>query len=123
MEVKMSRDRKLMTSGAAQITLAPDRGRVLQVGIAGHDAFWENRAWSGDWNVGGDRLWLAPEVAWNWKTMKVDFTQCEVPEEEDSGRWQVTSESDDYCRIEQRVTLAHRHRAGRSPLIYAETLR
>jgi hypothetical protein len=39
----------------AVLTFAPDRGRVLQVRVAGHDAYWTDPGAS-DWNVGGDRV-------------------------------------------------------------------
>ena len=54
-------------TSAGTITLLPQRGRVLQVTVAGQDAFWVNPNWTGDWNVGGDRLWVGPEISWFWK--------------------------------------------------------
>ena len=49
---------------AGAVTLYPSRGRVLQAEIDGERAFWNNPSDAPDWNVGGDRLWVAPEVHW-----------------------------------------------------------
>ncbi len=93
------------------ITLLPDRGRVLQVTVGGLAAYWRNPAWTGDWNVGGDRLWVAPEVDWHWQTLvEPDFTKYGVPAAVDPGRWQVDVFEPGFCQVRQTVRLRSHHR-------------
>lgn len=86
----------------------PTRGRMLQVRIDGVPAFWENPDWSGDWNVGGDRIWVGPEIAWHWKkTDTVDFAQYDVPETNDSENWTVEEQADGRCRVRKEAEMRH----------------
>ena len=95
---------------AGAVTLYPSCGRVLQAEIEGERAFWNNPSDARGWNVGGDRLWVAPEVHWYWKTLeKVDFARYEVPEAVDPGNWTVTRTDKNYCRISQQVFLRNHH--------------
>jgi hypothetical protein len=93
------------------ITLLPLCGRVLQVEVADCGAYWVNAGWTGDWNAGGDRLWLAPEVDWHWKTRKAaDFAQYEVQGTVDPGAWDLVAQSGDFCQVRQNARLRNRHR-------------
>lgn len=95
---------------AASISLLPERGRVLQVEVNGHNAFWTPHAPTDDWNVGGDRLWVAPEAAWFWKTLeRVDFTKYEIPSSLDPGHWKLIRSDDDFCEMSQQTTLHQQH--------------
>ncbi len=99
-------------SSAGRLTLLPERGRMLQAEVGGHSAFWVNPNPGDTWNVGGDRLWCAPESDWNWKTLgPFDFTQYEVPAAMDPGEWKITEESEDRCTMEMLARLRHQHRA------------
>jgi hypothetical protein len=96
-----------------KLTLLPERGRVLQVTVGGHAAFWTNSRWSGDWNVGGDRLWVSPETDWHWQTRKrIDWSRYEVPASFDPGGWKAADRQPGYCRVWQRCRIKHQHRAG-----------
>jgi len=104
-------DKIIWQSAGGEIELLPANGRVLQARVGEHRAFWTNDQWSGDWNAGGDRLWLGPEVSWFWKSVeKFDVTQHEVPAAIDPGAWHVISSDDDHCNLEQEVLLRHRRR-------------
>lgn len=95
------------------ITLLPQRGRVLQAEIKGSTAFWANQNWTGDWNIGGDRLWLAPEVDWHWKTRQTaDFAQYRVQSNVDPGSWKLEARSKGFCRVRQISRLRNNHRAS-----------
>ena len=90
------------------ITLWPRWGRVGQVRVGGHDAFWANPTWKGDWNVGGDRLWVSPEVTWYCKSRnKLDSSQYFVPTAMDDGRWETQRRAPGCLEIRQRFTLRH----------------
>jgi hypothetical protein len=88
----------------ATLTFDPERGRVLQVRVAGRGAYWTDPA-ATDWNVGGDRLWFGPEVSWFWRDpVADDSTDYVVPDEIDPGRWRVEALDERSCRL---VTVAH----------------
>ncbi|HEY3333012.1 MAG TPA: DUF6786 family protein [Capsulimonadaceae bacterium] len=90
----------------AQLTVLPDRGRVLQVSMDGHNAFWVNTAPDGGWNVGGDRLWLGPENDWNWQTTgPADFAKYAVPGAMDPGAWVVVESTDTGCMLRHSGTI------------------
>ncbi len=107
-------------TGSGSVTLMPERGRVLQVTVSGRKMLWENPGWPGDWNVGGDRLWVSPELAWNWKTLKkVDFTKHSVPKAMDPGKWRLEEYGKGYCRVKRDAVLRHLHRKGKVRLTLA----
>lgn len=74
------------------ITVRPDMGRVLQVDCGGHHVFWNHPdPDAAGWNIGGDRLWLAPESEWFWlRPGTTDYQFHQVPAAIDPGTWQVT---------------------------------
>jgi hypothetical protein len=97
----------------ADLTFTPERGRVLQVRIAGRDAYWTDPS-AVDWNVGGDRLWFGPEVSWFWRDpVGDDSTDYVVPDEIDPGRWRVDSLDERSCRLLTVAHLEDLHGAGR----------
>jgi hypothetical protein len=70
-----------------RLDLAP--GRVLQVSLQGKDVLWTPTVPSG-WNVGGDRLWLAPERDWFWAGDNPnDLSLHVVPPAIDPGEWRT----------------------------------
>lgn len=100
----------LWCDGENTIAVLPERGRVLQVAVRGHAAFWQPQAVEG-WNVGGDRLWVAPETAWFWKTLQsIDLTQYEIPRALDPGQWKLVRHETDFCEMTQHVALPHHHK-------------
>lgn len=75
---------------SGRLTLDPASGRMLQVEVRGQPAFWQNPAADPGWNRGGDRIWISPELDWNWKSReRVDFTQYEVQPGMDPGTWRT----------------------------------
>ncbi len=100
----------LWRDGTNALTLLPARGRVLQAQVRGHNAFRTPPQTSGDWNVGGDRLWVAPELCWFWKTRQsVDFEQYEIPNALDPGRWSLVRDEEGFCEMKQSIALRHQH--------------
>jgi len=97
------------------LLLQPTHGRMLQAELHGHNAFWVNPEPGDTWNTGGDRVWLAPEIAWNWKTRgpidfsDYDFSDYDVPAAMDPGAWAVTAESEGFCEMSMTTHLRHRH--------------
>lgn len=100
-------------SDSGRMSLLPERGRVLQVALGEHDAFWVNPQWTGDWNAGGDRLWLAPELAWFWQTSKsIDWSRYQVPASVDPGCWRVVAQQPGFCKVQQHCRVRHQQRRG-----------
>lgn len=87
----------------------PDRGRVLQVDVEGHGAYW-TRPEAAGWNVGGDRLWVGPERAWIWtQPDSTEPSSAELPSAMDPGAWSIVNSDDTTCRVTQSMELRHRH--------------
>ncbi|HEV7897323.1 MAG TPA: hypothetical protein VGP31_05710 [Planosporangium sp.] len=96
----------------AVLTFAPERGRVLQVRVAGRDAYWTDPG-AADWNIGGDRLWFGPEYSWFWREPALDqATDYVVPDEIDPGRWHVEAFDERSCRLLIMAHLRDLHGAG-----------
>jgi hypothetical protein len=96
----------------ATLAFALDRGRVLQVQVAGRDAYWADPAADG-WNIGGDRLWFGPEVSWFWRDPVADEpADYTVPTEIDPGHWRVEELTSRHCRLATRARLEDLHGAG-----------
>ncbi len=98
----------------AWLRFAPDRGRVHQVTVAGHDAYWTAAGGPDDtWNVGGDRLWFGPEISWFWRDPVADApADYVVPPEIDPGNWTVEELDGSSCRLRSWVRLVDLHGAG-----------
>jgi hypothetical protein len=96
----------------AELTLAPDRGRVFQVEVAGHAAYWTGTGEDG-WNIGGDRLWFGPEISWFWRDPAGDIASgYVVPGEIDPGGWKVEQLDDRTCVTRLSAQLDDLHGAG-----------
>lgn len=102
------------SSSGGTLTLLPSAGRMLQATVAGHDALWRNADWDGTaWNVGGDRLWLGPEVNWFWTTRHSDDPATAVVQEGlDPGAWRVVEQSAGHCFVAQTARVRHLHRGA-----------
>ena len=66
--------------------------------------------------LGGDRLWIAPEVAYFWADLelarKAPFEHHTVPPEMDPGIWRIAERGEGHLRLEMRLALTD-HRNGR----------
>jgi hypothetical protein len=96
------------TNGSSELIVAPGRGRVLQAIVNGTTAFWNSPGGHETWNVGGDRLWLAPEASWFWNIVDApDFDHYVIPRALDPGRWKNLRLDPRSCEVGQRVQLRH----------------
>jgi hypothetical protein len=92
------------------VTFSPGSGRILQVSVRGHDAFWVADPDQAGWNLGGDRLWLGPERNWFWAgTARDDLSRHRVPAEIDPGDWDVVHQRADGVDIVLSATLVDRN--------------
>ena len=93
------------TTPAGQLDLLPSQGRVLQAQVGGENAFWLPETYQGDWNVGGDRLWLAPETDWFIQYEDGQPAGYEVPKALDPGTWTQRVFTENVCEWEQQSRL------------------
>jgi hypothetical protein len=79
--------------------------------FAGRDKFTEFLE-SGDWNLGGDRIWIAPELQYNVKNREDFFGSYALPEQVDPGSYSLEKLSGnprlpkDRYVLEQEMNLA-----------------
>lgn len=107
-----TQERVSWTTPAGQIELLPSQGRVLQVQIGAEKAFWLPETYLGDWNVGGDRLWLAPEADWFHQYQNGKATGYAVPKELDPGAWTQRVLTEQVCEWEQEAHLKNQRQGS-----------
>jgi hypothetical protein len=107
---------------SGSVSISPEHGRVLGIEISGRQALWQPAASDGGWNLGGERLWIGPEVDWFWQRVgKPDFALYQVPSDLNPDRWTVTRRDADSCRSEIEVSLHCAHRDARVRLGISRT--
>ena len=107
---------------SGSVSISPERGRVLGIELAGHEALWSPATSDAPWNLGGERLWIGPEVDWFWQRVgKPDFSLYQVPADLNPDRWTVTRRDADSCRGEIEVSLQCAHRDARVRLGISRT--
>lgn len=78
--------------------------------------FWLNRALanpdsfksfitSGDWNVGGERIWIAPEIQYLVRDRSDFWGSIRVPEQMDPGQYSLEQPTPHQCRLTQEIRL------------------
>lgn len=60
---------------------------------------------SGDWNVGGDRIWIAPEVQYNVTDRSDFWNSYNLPAQVDPGRYQLDQSQPGQVVLTQDMTL------------------
>ena len=107
---------------SGSVVFSPTRGRILGIEISGHQALWQPAAHDEGWNLGGERLWIGPEVDWFWQQVgKPDFSLYQVPAGLNPDRWTVTRQDHASCRGEIEVALQCPHREARLRLGLSRT--
>ncbi len=91
-------------------SLLPARGRVYRLDYKGKEAIWRPDVVEG-WNIGGDRLWIAPERDWHWTDVSTfDLDNYLVAEAIDPGSWRIARQSAHTLAVTQSFTVQHRRR-------------
>lgn len=99
--------------------IIPQRGaRVLGPFLSptSESLFWVNPAFaqpgsyqqflhSADWNIGGERVWIAPEIQYLVRDRTDFWGTIRVPAAMDPGNYTLHQDSPDQCRMTQRLTL------------------
>jgi len=80
-------------TGAERIVILERGSRVIELKTPNHDAsaFWTNPSAiaEGDWNVGGDRTWISPELDY----FTDDKGEYAIPEQLDPGSYKLEGDS------------------------------
>jgi hypothetical protein len=104
-----------MSNGTVELVYVPQIGRVMRYGyVGGPNVLWNNADLYGkttdpanpgkDWiNYGGDKLWPAPQSAWNWPPDPLM----------DSGQQNVSLTPDKHLIVEGHTSFKHRIRFQR----------
>ncbi len=88
------------------VLVSPTRGRLLNISIAGQDAFWTPENPNAAWNIGGVRLWYGPEPDWHWvKPETTNFEHYKVSSGLDPDFWEVQEKRHGYLRCSLQVEL------------------
>jgi len=110
--------KRLDIGDGGEAIVIPQGARVIGLYISGLDEnlLWLPKAWkstaelkaylkSGDWNLGGDRTWLAPELDYNVSDGKHFFEKYAVQPDLDPGRYVFKTAAPGKIILEQKVTL------------------
>lgn len=108
----------LPVGGAMKVLVTQRGGRILGPfeGDRGESILWMNGAFSekekfaeflasGDWNLGGDRIWLAPELQYNVKDRNDFFGTYVLPAQLDPGDYTLRKLDGPGCSLSQEMTL------------------
>jgi hypothetical protein len=86
--------------------LTPDSGSI----------FWLNRAFantasfadfldSGDWNLGGERIWIGPEIQYSVRDRSDFWGSIQTPKQIDPGQYVLDQPKPDQWRLSQEISL------------------
>jgi hypothetical protein len=95
--------------------------------------FWTNKAFatpaalaefleSGDWNLGGERIWIAPEVQYLVRDRADFWGSIRVPEQMDPGQYQLDQPDSDQARLVQQIALEANNLASGQKKLQIEKL-
>jgi hypothetical protein len=60
---------------------------------------------SGDWNLGGERIWIAPEIQYNVRDRTDFWGTIDWPQQVDPGNYELEQQAEDRCRLSQDMAL------------------
>jgi hypothetical protein len=94
-----------------------------------HEAFGDPNAFAklvdrGEWNIGGERIWISPEVQFNIRDRRNVWASYHLPERIDPGRWALECIGEDTCRLSQDLSLeAYNTASGQKKLAIERCIR
>jgi hypothetical protein len=95
----------------------------IPAGFASADAY-AAFCQSGDWNVGGDRIWIAPEVQYNVTDRNDFWNTYDLPAQVDPGRYQVAEPKPGQVKLSQEMELqTHNVASGKKRLSLERVIR
>lgn len=86
--------------------LEQDRGALFWI----NDVFKDRERFtaflaSGDWNMGGDRVWIAPEIQYNIQDRRDSWGTYSLPSQVDPGTYKLTQNGTNQWRLSQDIAL------------------
>jgi hypothetical protein len=101
---------KILVSQRGGRILGPFAGRRLESILWMNESFSDKEAFkeflkAGDWNLGGDRVWIAPELQYNVKNREDFFGSYALPQQVDPGSYSMEQPSVNSCLLEQDMVL------------------
>ena len=76
----------------------------------------------GKWNLGGERIWIAPEVQYLVRDRADFWGTVRVPEQMDPGHYRLEQPEPSQCRLAQDLTLEAFNLAGGQKTLHVDTL-
>ncbi|MBN1671961.1 MAG: hypothetical protein JXR37_13060 [Kiritimatiellae bacterium] len=77
---------------------------------------------AGNWNLGGDRFWMAPEIQYNVKDRSRFWESYTLPEQVDPGQYALEQVNEHAWRLSQNLTLATYNVASGNKDLHLERL-
>lgn len=77
---------------------------------------------SGDWNLGGERIWMAPEIQYSVHDRSDFWGTLDWPEQVDPGNYILQKLDDSRCRLSQDMTLEAYNIASGQKSLHLERL-
>ena len=118
-------------------TLAAVRrgGRLFLFLPDGEGVFWLHQAFNdpnafaklvgrGEWNIGGERIWISPEIQFNIRDRSDVWASYHLPKQMDPGQWTLERIAEDTCRLSQELSLeAYNTASGQKSLTVERFIR
>jgi hypothetical protein len=106
----------LTLQNAATIVVVRRGGRLFLFLPDGEGIFWVHQAFDntntfaklvgrGEWNIGGERVWISPEVQFNIRDRRDVWAGYHLPGKMDPGQWTLERVAEDICRLRRELTL------------------
>lgn len=124
----------LTLSNKVHLIVSQRGGRIFGpfLGEDSPSLFWLNQALarpdslaeflkSGHWNLGGERLWIAPEVQYLVRDRTDFWGSIRVPAQMDPGQYHLSQPASNQCRLVQDITLEAHNLASGSKNLHLET--
>ncbi len=114
----------LQLDGGGTLVACQRGGRLMPFAADGESVLWLSRAWAererfeaflarGDWNLGGERTWIAPEIQFTIRDRRDFWGSYSLPAAMDPGTWRLEPARDGGCALRQEAELAaHNLAAG-----------
>jgi len=107
----------LQLAGGGSLLVCERGGRLMPFGADGESVLWLSPALAqrerfaafharGDWNLGGERVWIAPEIQFTIHDRRDFWGSYSLPAAMDPGTWRLESSGDGDCALRQEAELA-----------------
>jgi hypothetical protein len=110
-------------------------GRLFLFLPDGEGIFWLHQAFDNpnafaklvgrdEWNIGGERVWISPEVQFNIRDRRDVWASYHLPKQMDPGQWALERVAEDMCRLRQELTLeTYNIASGQKRLVVERSIR